>query len=297
MLRGNAGNEIFFDESDRYYFYQLLEEGTDKFDHRIHSFCLMNNHVHLAVQVGTETLSKIIQNISFRYTRWFNNKQNRDGHLFQGRYKAMLVESESYFWELVRYIHLNPVRAGVVKDASKYRWSGHNAYLGDEEIAWLTKDWLLGQLAKRRSLARKRYAQFIQEGINEGYRKEFHNGFNDNRILGDDLFVERVLGGNITALKVELSLDELLERFCRIKDIQREDIVDGSRARRVSDLRSTFGWLANEMKLASLEELGSLLQRDSTTMCRAINKMKDKYRHDEQLKGQLDSLKHAIMQA
>jgi putative transposase len=94
----------------------------------------MNTHVHLAIQVGGVPLSRILQNLSFRYTRWVNGRRKRSGHLFQGRYKAVLVDADSYLDALVRYIHLNPVRAGMVKEPEEYRWSGHRAYLGLEKI-------------------------------------------------------------------------------------------------------------------------------------------------------------------
>ena len=114
MLRGNGGSDIFFSDEDRAEFERLVAEGVTRFGHRIHAYCFMTNHVHLAMQTGAIPLSKIIQNLAFRYTRWVNKRQNRIGHLFQGRYKAIMVEADSYFLELVRYIHLNPVRAGLV---------------------------------------------------------------------------------------------------------------------------------------------------------------------------------------
>ena len=135
MLRGNGGQAIFFSDADRYHLYLLLQEGVERFGHRIHGFCAMTNHLHLAVQVAKAPLSKIMQNLSFRYTRWINQRQRRVGHLFQGRYKAILVDADSYLLELVRYIHLNPVRTGLVKDPLDYPWSGHRAYLGSGGLA------------------------------------------------------------------------------------------------------------------------------------------------------------------
>ena len=147
ILRGNNGQTIFFDHKDRTRFCLLLQEGIERFGHRIHAFCLMTNHVHLAIQMGGIPLSRIMQNLSFRYTRWANWRQKRSGHLFQGRYKAVLVDADSYLEELTRYIHLNPVRAGIVKEPEDYPWSGHRAYLGLEMIPWLTTDWVLSQFS------------------------------------------------------------------------------------------------------------------------------------------------------
>jgi REP element-mobilizing transposase RayT len=129
ILRGNARQDIFFDDGDRSRFILLLQEAVEKFGFRIHAYCLMTNHVHLAVQVGVTPLSRIMQNLSLRYTTWINRRLNRSGHLFQGRYKAVLIDADSFLLELVAYIHLNPVRAGMVATPENYHWSSHCAYL------------------------------------------------------------------------------------------------------------------------------------------------------------------------
>jgi len=102
MARGNGGQNIFDCEEDRYRFYLFLQEGVERFRHRIHAFCLMDNHVHLAIQVGEKHLSRIMQSLCCRYTQWVNSRQKKVGHLFQGKYKAILVDADSYLAELVR---------------------------------------------------------------------------------------------------------------------------------------------------------------------------------------------------
>jgi len=129
MIRGNGGQDIFFSDKDRTRFLLLVQEGIERYRHRVHCFCLMGSHVHLLIQVGAEPLSKIIQNLSFRYTRYVNQYRQSTGHLFQGRYKAILVDADSYLLELARYIHLNPVRAGRCKAVDDYKWSSHHAYM------------------------------------------------------------------------------------------------------------------------------------------------------------------------
>ncbi len=206
MLRGNGGQDIFFDDEDRYHLYLLIQQGVERYSHRIHGFCCMPNHLHLAIQVAEDPLSAIMQNLSFRYTRWFNKKQVRTGHLFQGRYKAILVDADNYLLELVRYIHLNPVRAGIVKKPQDYAWSGHRAYLGIETLPWLDTDWVLRQFAKRLKTCRQRYEAFVQAGTKEGYRREFHQGGEDSRVLADNRFLERHLGKQVQTLP-EISLE------------------------------------------------------------------------------------------
>ncbi|MBU0675034.1 MAG: transposase, partial [Proteobacteria bacterium] len=96
MLRGNGGQNIFYSTADRSRFCLLMQEGVERYRHRIHAYCLMSNHVHLIIEVGTIPLSRIIQNLSFRYTRYINTKKKRIGHLFQGRYKSLLIDGDSY---------------------------------------------------------------------------------------------------------------------------------------------------------------------------------------------------------
>jgi REP element-mobilizing transposase RayT len=114
-----GGKTICFDDKDCRRFCLLIQEGIERFGHRIHAFCLMRNHVHLAVQVGNISLSRILQNLSFPYTRWVNGRQSRTGHLFQGRYRAILVDGDVYLKELTRYIHL---RLAVVRSRPQ-RWA------------------------------------------------------------------------------------------------------------------------------------------------------------------------------
>ncbi len=153
----------------------------------------MSNHVHMLIQVSEVPLSKLIQNLSFRHASYINKKLSRKGHLFQGRYKAILVDAENYLHELVRYIHLNPVRAGVARNPQDYKWSGHQCYLGITRKSWLTVEYVLSQYSKGESTAQRRYKKFVLEGLNEEYRREFHHGSAEGRLLGNDKFIEEVL--------------------------------------------------------------------------------------------------------
>ncbi len=128
MLRGNGGQDIFFIPEDRDELYRLVAEGTARFEYRVHAYCLMTNHLHLAIEVGRVPLSRGMQNLAFRYTRWIHRREKRTGHLFQVRDRALLIDREAYLLELVRYIHLNPVRAGLVSDPLDYPWSSHCAH-------------------------------------------------------------------------------------------------------------------------------------------------------------------------
>jgi len=264
ILRGNARQDIFFDDTDRYRFYLLLQEGTERFGHRIHAFCLMTNHVHLIVQVADKPLSRIMQNLSFRYTRWMNWRQNRSGHLFQGRYKSVVVDGDEYLLELVRYTHLNPVRAGIVKTPSAYRWSSHAAYCGTELIPWLTTESVLAEFSRKLATARKRYATFVSEGIGEGHRPEFHGcGSADTRLLGDSSFIERVLtAAEETPLLGRMTPEGLVELVAARYQLPH---LQG-RSHQHAEARAACAWVALETGICTLTELARILGRDISTL-------------------------------
>jgi len=245
MLRGNGGQDIFFSTEDRYRMFFLIQEGVERFGHRVHAFCLMGNHIHLAIQVSDIPLSRIMQNLSFRYTRWINSRHKRMGHLFQGRYKALLVDKDRYLLELVRYIHLNPVRAGLVGTPADYEWSGHRAYLGQEHIPWLTCDTVLAQFGNTVKACREQYASFVMGAIDEKHRPEFHRGGDDSRVLGEDRFLQQVMA-QTDEVAVKISLDGLLASVAGAFGIDIADLCSVSRKRSFTEARGVATWLVAE---------------------------------------------------
>ena len=209
---------------------------------------------------------------AFRYTRWINTKHTRSGHVFQGRYKAILVEADRYLLELVRYIHLNPVRAGFVKDPADYPWSSHRAYVGREELPWLWTDWVLSYFAKRVHTCRQRYAAFVQEGKGEGHREEFHKGGEDGRVLADDQFLEHVLGlANKPQPKVALAA--IIRCIGEHYGVCEEELRGPARTRRLAEVRRLIGWLARHFGAASTQEVATYFHRDASTLSRHLGKI------------------------
>ncbi|MEE9122545.1 MAG: transposase, partial [Syntrophobacteria bacterium] len=125
IARGNRGQEIFLDKQDYQLYLSFLREYKERYQVLLYAYTLMPNHVHLLIEVSESPLSRLMQSLQFRYTRNFNIKYKKWGHLFQGRYKAILCQKDSYFLELSAYIHLNAVRAGLVKDPAEYQWSSY----------------------------------------------------------------------------------------------------------------------------------------------------------------------------
>jgi len=295
MLRGNGGQEIFFTEEDYAYLYGLLEEGTERFGYRIHAFCCMPNHLHLAVQVGEEPLAKPMQNLAFRYTRRINREHERVGHLFQGRYKAVLVDHDSYLLELVRYLHLNPVRAHLVDVAEAYPWSSHRAYLGQARLAWLTTDWVLGQFGTRRLAARRHYLRFVGDGIEEGHRPEFHAGSEDSRVLGEAEFTRAVSSADVRLLAARISLERVLAAVGKAYALTPEELVAVGQGRRLSEARAVVGTLAADLRCSSLAEVGRRLGREESTISSAARRLRQRAAQEPVLRDRIDALRDQLL--
>ena len=188
--RADRRENIFEDDEDRELFLSTLEQVTTAFNWICYAWCLMDNHYHLLIRTPDGNLSKGMRQLNGVYTQANNRRHRRVGHLFQGRFKAILVDSDAYLLELARYIVLNPVRAGMAKKAADWRWSSYRACVGLAPAAsWLALDALLAQFAKRRAVAQQRYAQFVAEGIQAASPWSHLKG---QIFLGDDAFVKRM---------------------------------------------------------------------------------------------------------
>ncbi|WP_274595452.1 transposase [Mariprofundus erugo] len=295
MMRGNAGQEIFLSDEESCRFLWLLQEAVERFRCRIHAFCLMSNHVHLAIQVSDIPLSRIMQNITFRYTRWFNRRHKRIGHLFQGRYKAILVDSDAYLLELVRYIHLNPIRAGIVHQVEQYGWSGHRAYLGLEVLPWLSVSEVLGRFSEEMKQARERYADFVGDGLDEGYRSDLHQGEEDSRLLGDHRFVEATMLQLQLAPEIAPGLDEIVSRVCDVNQITETELIAKGRTRYMAERRAIIGYLAVELSSCSISAVACRFHRDIATLSGAIRRVRLKANADEAFARMLSELKANIV--
>ena len=291
ILRGNAGAPIFFENRDRYRFYLLLQESVERFHCRIHGFCCMTNHIHLVVQVADIPLSQIMQSLSLKYTRWINYTRQRTGHLFQGRYKAIMLDADAYLLELVRYVHLNPVRAGMMECLDDYPWSGHRAYLGMEMLPWLTTEWVLSLFSDKSKVASQGYLQFVVEGIAEGRRNEFHHGTCEGRILGDDCFADEALTKANQRRQRKWELAEMLDAVCRCYGITGSDLKAPGKQRPFSEARAVAAVLVQESQYLSLTELGKVLHRDITALGKAAQRMTRKAMTDARLEKLFDELR------
>ena len=163
--RGDRREEIYRDDDDRLDWLATLGAVCERFNWRCHAYCEMTNHYHFVVETAAANLSKGMRQLNGVYTQRFNRRHGLTGHLFQGRFKGILVERDAYLLELSRYVVLNPVRAGMVPDASQWAWSSYRATVGLAPTPpWLETDWVLGQFGRKRGPAREGYAAFVAEG-------------------------------------------------------------------------------------------------------------------------------------
>jgi len=212
-----------------------------------------------------------MQNLSFRYTGWVNRREGWRGQLFQGRYKAVLVDADGYLLEFVRYLHLNPVRAGLVSDPAESPWSSHRGYLGLESIPWLHTEWVLGQFARRLTTCRKRYVAFVAAGMEEGNRAELHGGGDDAQVLGDEGFLARVAEVLPTSRPPALSM--IIDRVCGRHETSEVELGSPSRVRHLARARGVIGWLAMQTGAATLTEIARRFHRDVSTLSQAVHRV------------------------
>ena len=188
--RGDRREPIYDDDEDRRAYLDILGEVVEDFNWICHAYCLMGNHYHLVVETPDGNLSKGMRQLNGLYTQYSNRRHKRVGHLFQGRYKAILVDKDAYLLELSRYVVLNPVRARMVKRPNQWPWSSYHAMVGAQNPPkWLIVDALLVQFARSRAVARRRYERFVAEGIGA---QSLWNDLRGQIYLGDERFVERM---------------------------------------------------------------------------------------------------------
>ena len=190
--RGDGREDIYLEDGDRELFLEVLSETVDRFNWVIHAYCLMSNHYHLLIETPDGNLSKGMRQLNGVYTQRFNRKHKRVGHVFQGRYKAIIVQKDSYLLELARYIVLNPVRAQMVRTARDWPWSSYRATADmAPSPAWLATDPILSTFGQRRSQAVAAYRDFVAAGKKQ---PSPWATLKNQIYLGSDAFVEKMQG-------------------------------------------------------------------------------------------------------
>lgn len=264
IVRGIERRDIFADDTDKERFIARLSALLTKSSTKCFAWALMSNHVHLLLMPTTVSLSETMRRLLTGYAVYFNRKYNRSGHLFQNRYKSIVCEEEPYLLELVRYIHLNPLRVGMVSDLEElelYPWSGHAVLLGSGTMEGQETNDVLARFGTSRARSLRGYRQFVADGVAAGRREDLVGGglkrslgivenreFSayDERILGSGGFVEMLISAESLAeqRRPRLSLGELLQKVCSVTGVDATQLQLPGKVRSVARTRAIFCCLA-----------------------------------------------------
>jgi len=265
MVRGIERRRIFESDRDREDFLARLGKVVEEGQASCFAWVLIPNHAHILLRTGPVALARMMKRLLTGYAVSFNLRRQRSGHLFQNRYRSIVCEEDAYLLELVRYIHLNAIRAGLVKDMEgldRYRWSGHSVLMGVVSRPWQAREEVLSYFGKKEGVAKRRYRQFVFEGIRLGKRGDLStgkesrdvggasgggSGRGDSRIFGSGSFVEEVLAGTerlarerVQLRRKRVDVEGVLDFIGKELGVRREEILGGGRRREISKARSAF---------------------------------------------------------
>lgn len=306
IVRGIEKRRIVDDGKDRENFVKRMGVIALESTTTIYAWALMTNHAHILLRSGNKGLSGFMRRLLSGYAISYNIRHKRYGHLFQNRYKSIVCEEDVYFMELVRYIHLNPLRAKLVKSLREldgYPWCGHSVVIGRKRREWQDRDYVLSWFGRQEGEARKAYRTYVKEGIEDGRRPELVGGglirslggwsqvvslrrskervLGDERILGSGEFIERITKEADDRVKYQLSghqrrqkADSHIKMICQREGINLEELKSGSRRAGLSRIRSKLAlWLVEDCGIP-LAEAGRQLGVSTSAVSKIIRRRK-----------------------
>lgn len=298
--RGNQKEKIFWDDKDREEFKRILNKTKERYGYKLHAYVLMDNHYHLLIETPHANLKQIMQNINTSYTVYANKRHKRFGHLLQGRYKAFIVDKESYLLELGRYIHLNPVRAGLTTRPESYRWSSYREYTqGGCKQAMPDTDDTLYSFAKKRTIAIKKYQEFVNAGISEESPLKGAVG----SILGDEKFREkaiRYLKGvldktevpDVKKIKTMHGIEEVIKAVSRYYGIREEELLIRKKA--TERQRKIAIYLCKILSGKKNAEVGEVFNITLQAVTNAVRDIEKRIEEDKKINKEIGAIKKDI---
>jgi len=303
MNRGRRGDQIFKDKRDYFAFIELLKDCVEMWNLRVAAYCLMGNHYHILVQTPDANLSRCLRHINGVYTQHFNRAHGLDGHLFRGRYKSILLDSDSYLLELIRYIHRNPLEAGMVISLESYPWSSHKGYLSrSDKWDWLHKDYVLKIFSNKNNEALKRYRAFVLKEVPE----EINRILGSRKwpsVLGNEGFLEWVKKTFfIQKSHVEVpesralapELEKIKEEVCRSYGVKEEELFV-SRRGISNEPRNIAIFLQRNLRGSKLEEIGQEFNISNySSVSTIIERTKLRAIKDRKFKKRIEQIKRDL---
>jgi putative transposase len=304
MNRGRRSERIFDSLNDYLRFVELLTEATELWDVRISAYCLMANHYHLLIQTPQGNLSRCMRHINSVYTQRFNRTHGTDGPLFRGRFKSIIVDGDSYLLQLIRYIHRNPQRAGVVKQLDDYLWSSHKGYLSSaKKWDWIHKEFILSMLSDWKGNRLKAYKQFMAMEDSE----EITDMFERNKwptFLGDETFV-RWLKGKYFERKSDSQIPESVTLAPELEAIKKvvcsyyhmdESELLKSRRGCFNEPRSMAIYLVRMLRKDGLKDIGSAFGlRGYSSTSSILDGMRKQIQKNSELKKRFEEIKREVV--
>jgi len=300
MNRGRRREEIFLSREDYENFIKILQETSESWNIKISAYCLMPNHYHLLVNTPEGNISRCMRHINGVYTQRFNRQRKTDGQLFRGRYKAVLVEADSHLLEVLRYIHRNPLRAGLAKKFDEFAWSSHRGYLSAaKRWEWLHKDFLLTMLCEKKSGRKAAYGDFVSKGDPEEIER-FYSLKNLPSVLGGDTFKdwlkekfqhlcfhEEIPESRILAPTAE----EIIREVCDHFQVMREQLTVTRRGRENLP-RDMAIYLVRLLSQATLSEVGKHFGMNNySTVSSVVERVKLRTNEDPMVREHLDVIR------
>ncbi|MGH7791996.1 MAG: helix-turn-helix domain-containing protein [Thermodesulfobacteriota bacterium] len=302
MNRGASHQKIFLNDDDKNSFLNLLGEASKMWSIQVHAFCLLDNHYHLLIHTPKENLSRSMRHVNGIYTQRYNRKYGKDGPIFRGRFKGILIDANSYLLEVVRYIDLNPVKANILNTPEEYHWGSHHYYLNKRpSISWLVRDEVLGRFADTYDHSIERYKEFVKEGI-PYYVEEFYTKKNTSFILGGERFREWVITKlpstakeqyempEAKSLNSHYSADQIIDIVMKGYKVNVE-ILERVQRGKWNEPRDVAIYLCRKEGGLALKEIGSKFGiRAYTTVSMAYRGVKERISRDKSFRKRLNAI-------
>ncbi|MHB8881307.1 MAG: REP-associated tyrosine transposase [Thermodesulfovibrionales bacterium] len=299
--RGNMRERIFFEDRDRERFLEILKRTKHRYGYLLHAYVLMDNHYHFMIETPKANLSQTMQNINTSYTVYANKKHRRSGHLFQGRFKAIIVDKDEYLVSLSRYIHLNPVRAGIVEKPEDYRWSSYGPYMdnssGKDELTDIGET--LSRFSERKQQAIKAYRDFVESGI--GKEDKPFEDVEAGILLGRSTFKERIKAlldirkedgeiPQVRRLRKTITIDRVVEGCCGYYGKGREELLQ----RRIGE-RGMAVYLSKVLSGRKNIEIGDYFGIKGPAVSNVIKGFECRIENENKLKKEVELVKDRII--
>ena len=309
IQRGIERCNIFREDADREELLRRLAEGIAQTGHRCYGWALMPNHFHLVMRTGKKPLSDLMRKVLTGYAIYFNKKYKRCGYLYQNRYKSILCQEEEYLLELIRYVHLNPLRAKIVnsmEELNGFKWCGHSVLTGEQKVSWQATGEILERFGATRREAAKKYTTFMDEAKAKGRRHDFSGGGlrrsaggwtrvaclqkanerwqGDERILGDGDFVNEALKESEYELREREKLkregwnmEKLIQKVCEKYSLHRKHLQQRGRENKIAEAKMMFAYIGNKKLGISSIELAKVMNCNKSGVGYLVRQCREKF--------------------